>query len=117
MSRYNPDHARLFDGVTPPPSSARAPLRRSFVVELVRFADDRARFHLDAIVVADLAPTVGDRFELELEWRDGTAGTAVVVYAVHDGGFVDVRGLGVGIADGDEPRRCRLRRYPERKQT
>lgn len=116
MGRHNPAHARLFAGATPAVART-APLRRSFVVELVRFADDRARFLLDQAARLELHPVIGDVLELELSWRDGDlTAVAVDVYAVHPGGFVDVRGTSVVVGIDQKPERCRLRRYPQTKR-
>jgi hypothetical protein len=86
-------------------------LLRSCDVRLVRFAEERARFQLDHAAQLELHPAQGDRLECSLFWGDDEFMTAVDVYAVHPGGFVDVHGVSP-IHELDKPDRARLRRYP-----
>jgi hypothetical protein len=81
---------------------------RDFLVVLVRHAENRVRFHLDEATLAEIDPELGDRLHCSQIWDDGSIETAVDVYAVHDGGFVDASGW---LAQDQEPDRVRLRRY------
>ena len=84
-------------------------LESSFVVALKRQADNRARFQLDARAVVGLEIAVGDRLLCSLDFTDGEIAFAIDVYAVHDGGFVDVRGFNA--IDDELPDAIRLRRF------
>lgn len=115
MSRFNPAHARLFGGVQAPDVQRREKLCRSFDVELVRVNLDegRARFALDDAARLELHPVIDDKLQCGLVWADGAIECSVTVYAVHPGGFVDVRGY-AAICE-DRPARTWLRRWPNER--